>query len=137
MLKETPVGAPIDRSQRHGSPTLLLLITLLIVGAVVGMVYLDERQHALFMTLFLAFFAAIGVLVAFLYAIGILQFAGRSARNDITKSIVDTTSDGHLVIDREGGCFMPTVPIRRCVAGCPAALPVFAPWSGCSPARRK
>jgi two-component system cell cycle sensor histidine kinase/response regulator CckA len=102
MLKETPVGAPIDRSQRHGSPTLLLLITLLIVGAVVGMVYLDERQHALFMTLFLAFFAAIGVLVAFLYAIGILQFAGRSARNDITKSIVDTTSDGHLVIDREG-----------------------------------
>ncbi|WP_284177349.1 cell cycle histidine kinase CckA [Rhabdaerophilum sp. SD176] len=102
MLKETPVGAPIDRSQRHGSPTLLLLITLVIVGAVVGMVYLDERQHALFMTLFLAFFAAIGVLVAFLYAIGILQFAGRAARNDVTKALIDTASEGTLVVDREG-----------------------------------
>ena len=102
MLKETPVGAPIDRSQRHGSPTLLLLITLVIVGAVVGMVYLDERQHALFMTLFLAFFAAIGVLVAFLYAIGILQFAGKAARNDITKAVIDNAVDGHLVVDREG-----------------------------------
>ncbi len=102
MLKETPVGAPIDRSQRHGSPTLLLLITLVIVGAVVGMVYLDERQHALFMTLFLAFFAAIGVLVAFLYAIGILQFAGKAARNDVTKALVDSAAEGSLVVDREG-----------------------------------
>ncbi|MCZ8188051.1 MAG: PAS domain-containing protein [Beijerinckiaceae bacterium] len=127
MLKETPVGAPIDRSQRHGSPTLLLLITLVIVGAVVGMVYLDERQHALFMTLFLAFFAAIGVLVSFLYAIGILQFAGRAARNDVTKALIDTASEGTLVVDREGRVLYANAAYQALCGGIPGRVASVRP----------
>ncbi|MGL5447131.1 MAG: cell cycle histidine kinase CckA [Rhabdaerophilum sp.] len=102
MLKESPVGPPIDRSQRHGSPVLLLLVTLIVVGAVLSLVLLEEQHHALVMTLFLASFAALGVLAAFLYAIGILQFAGRASRNDVTKAVVDGAGEGHLVLDREG-----------------------------------
>ena len=102
MLKESPAGPPIDRSQRHGSPVLLLLVTLVVVGSVLSLAVLDMRHHATVLTLFLAGFAALGVLAAFLYAVGILQFAGRAARNDITKAIVDGAEDGQLVLDREG-----------------------------------
>ena len=102
MLKEHPVGAPIDRSLRYGSPVLLLVVTLVVVGAVLSLVLLDEQHHAMVLTLFLAGFAAMGVLAAFLYAIGILQFAGRASRNDVTKAIADGASEGQLVLDREG-----------------------------------
>jgi two-component system cell cycle sensor histidine kinase/response regulator CckA len=102
MLKDGPVGQPIERSERHGSPMLLLLVTLVVVGAVFSLVMLDEQHHALVLTLFLATFAALGVLAAFLYAIGILQFAGRASRNDVTKAIVDGAGEGHLALDREG-----------------------------------
>ena len=44
MLKESPVGPPIDRSQRHGSPVLLLLVTLVVVGAVLSLVLLEEQR---------------------------------------------------------------------------------------------
>ena len=127
MLKETPIGAPIDRSQRHGSPVLLLLITLVIVGAVVAMVYLDEQQHAMFLTLFLACFAALGVLFAFLYAIGILQFAGRAARNDITKSIIDSANDGHLVVDREGKVLYANAAYQALCGGLPGRVASIRP----------
>ena len=102
MTREMPFGAPIDRSQRHGSMSLLMLVTLFIVGAVAAMLYLGESSYATILTILLATFAAVGVLAAFLYAMGILQFAGRAARNDITKLIVDGATDGHLVVDREG-----------------------------------
>ncbi|CAN1552357.1 Signal transduction histidine kinase, dimerisation/phosphoacceptor domain [Rhabdaerophilaceae bacterium] len=102
MLKEHSIGAPIDRSQRHGSPLLLLLVTLVVVGAVLSLMLLDEQHHAMVLTLFLAGFAALGVLAAFLYAIGILQFSGRTSRNDVTKAIADSAGEGHLVLDREG-----------------------------------
>ncbi|OYU50595.1 MAG: hybrid sensor histidine kinase/response regulator [Rhizobiales bacterium PAR1] len=127
MLQETPVGAPIDRSQRHGSPMLLLLITLVIVAAVAAMVYLDEQHHAMLLTLFLATFAALGVLFAFLYAIGILQFSGRSARNDITKSIVDSASEGHLVVDREGKVLYANSAYQTSCGGLPGRVASIRP----------
>ena len=127
MLKETPVGSPIDRSQRQGSPILLLVITLMIVGAVLAVLLLDDQQHAAVITLFLAGFAAIGVIGAFLYAIGILQFAGRSARNDITKTIVDGASEGHLVLDREGKILYANGAYQALCGGVPGRLASMRP----------
>lgn len=127
MLKETPIGAPIDRSQRHGSPALLLVLTLAIVGAVVAMFYLDEAQHAVVLTIFLAVLAAIGVLSLFLYAIGILQFAGRAARNDITKSIIDSAQDAHLVIDREGKVLYANAAYQALCGGIPGRAASIRP----------
>lgn len=102
MLKETPVGPPIDRGARHGSPMLLLVIVASIVALVLAMTLLEENQAASVLTVFLAVLASVGVLLSFLYAAGILQLAGRGARNDVTKRIVDGAAEGHLVIDREG-----------------------------------
>ncbi len=98
----TTGGAPIDRGQRQGSPVLLMLLAMAVVAAIVAMMYADEQQHALYFAIFLSIFAAFGVLVAFLYSAGFLQFVGKAARNDITKAIVDTGSEGVLVVDRQG-----------------------------------
>lgn len=136
MLKESPVGPPIDRSQRHGSPVLLLLVTLIVVGAVLSLVLLDEQHHATVMTLFLAGFAALGVLAAFLYAVGILQFAGRASRNDVTKAVVDGAGEGHLVLDREGKVLYANATYQAFCGGTPGRAasirPVERLFSGAS-----
>ncbi|WP_150287588.1 cell cycle histidine kinase CckA [Rhabdaerophilum calidifontis] len=127
MLKETPVGAPIDRSQQRGSPALLLLITFVVVGGMLGFVYLDESQHALFLTLFLAGFAALGVLAAFLYAVGVLQWSGRAARNDLTKAIIDTAAEGHLVVDRQGRVLYANAAYQTLCGGVPGRVASIRP----------
>lgn len=127
MLKETPVGAPIDRSQRHGSPGLLLVFTLIVVAAMIGLVYLDEHKHALVLMLFLATFAAIGFLAFLLYAIGILQFSGRAARNDITKAIVDGSADAQLIVDREGKILYANAAYQALCGGIPGRLASIRP----------
>jgi len=127
MLKETPIGAPIDRSQRHGSAVLLLLITLVIVGVMLALVFVDEQHHPLLLSLFLAVFAAVGVLCAFLYAIGILQLTGRAARNDVTKSIIDTAQEGHLVVDREGKVLYANAAYQALCGGLPGRVTSIRP----------
>ncbi|MCA0366759.1 MAG: response regulator [Proteobacteria bacterium] len=79
-----------------------MLLALAVVAAIAAMMLADDQQHAFYFMMFLSVFAAVGVLAAFLYAAGFLQFAGRAARNDITKAIVDTDAEGVLVVDREG-----------------------------------
>jgi two-component system cell cycle sensor histidine kinase/response regulator CckA len=127
MTRETPFGAPIDRSQRQGSTVLLLLVTLFIVGAVLAMLLLGEAHYATVLTVLLATFAAIGVIAAFLYAMGVLQFAGRGARNDITKLIVDGSADGHLVVDREGKVLYANGAYQALCGGMPGRLASIRP----------
>lgn len=127
MLKETPIGPPIDRSQRHGSPILLLAVTLVIVAAVFALIMLDSSHHAVFLMWFLAAFAALGLLLVFLYAIGVLQFAGRAARNDITKLIVDGASEGQLVVDREGKVLYANAAYQALCGGLPGRVASIRP----------
>ncbi len=133
MLKESPAGPPIDRSQRHGSPVLLLLVTLVVVGSVLSLAVLDEQHHATVLTLFLASFAALGVLAAFLYAVGILQFAGRASRNDITKAIVDGARMASSCSIARARFSTPMAPTRISAVACPAVQPASVPSSACSP----
>ena len=41
---DTPPGAPIDRSERAGHMGLVLLLAAVLVGAIVGLRYLDSEQ---------------------------------------------------------------------------------------------
>ncbi len=50
-----------------------------------------------FVLMALALFGVAGVFSLFAYAVGLIQFAGRVARNDITKLIADSTTEGLLV----------------------------------------
>ena len=92
----------LDRVERPGSVAMVLLLAAILVGAVVGATFLEDDTRTQFILWFLAAWAAIGVLSLFMYAIGIIQLGSRAARNDLTKSIADSSQDGLLVTDAQG-----------------------------------
>jgi two-component system cell cycle sensor histidine kinase/response regulator CckA len=100
-MSDISIGNPIDRSDRQGNALLVLLLAVLLVGALAASFYLTEDGRTYFVLWFLAALAAIGVLGLFLFAIGVLQLSGRSARNDLTKLITDSSYQGILVTDTE------------------------------------
>ncbi len=92
----------IDRSQRSGSAGLLLVLAGVLVGAAIALSLLaNEKAQPLIIGL-LALLAVIGVFALFAGAVGIIEFAGRAARNDLTKVVADTARDGMLVIEQDG-----------------------------------
>jgi two-component system, cell cycle sensor histidine kinase and response regulator CckA len=101
-MSDLSLGDTLDKSSKQGNALLVLLLALLLVGALAASFYLSEDGRTQFVLWFLAALAAIGVLSLFLLAIGGLQWAGRSARNDLTKIISDGSSDGLLATDTEG-----------------------------------
>lgn len=101
-VSDTPKGATIDRSERSGHIGLVLLLAGVLVGAILSLRFLGmERAQPVVIGL-LAFFAMAGVFFLFAMAIGIIQFAGRTARNDITKIMADTSGDGLIVVEDDG-----------------------------------
>ncbi len=101
-MSDISIGNPIDRSDRQGNALLVMLLAVLLVGSLTASFYLSEDGRTHFLLWFLAALAAIGVLGLFLVAIGALQFAGRAARNDLTKLIADGAHQGILVTDADG-----------------------------------
>src|SRR4051812_43609413 len=99
---DTPPGAPIDRSDRPGHIGLVLLLAAVLVGAIIGLRFLGSDQAQPLILALLAFFAMAGVFFLFAAAIGVIQFAGEGARNDITKLLADSSGEGFAVIDDEG-----------------------------------
>ncbi len=91
--------ATIDRTERTGSPLLVLAIALLLVAAAASHSFLPQDQAGRLTLGFLAFLAIVGLIALFFYAVGFLQFAGQVARNDVTKLIVDSNSEGMLVTE--------------------------------------
>jgi two-component system cell cycle sensor histidine kinase/response regulator CckA len=92
----------IDRSDRTGSAGLVIALAALLVGALAVAYFVGEDGRARFVLWFLAGLATIGVLGLFLLAVGGLQIAGRSTRNDLTRMIADEATDALLVTDSEG-----------------------------------
>ncbi len=101
-MSDLSLSGTIDKSGRQGNALLVLLIAAVLVGALLGSFHLSDEGRSYFMLWFLAGLAALGVLAMFLLAIGVVQFSGRSARNDLTKLIADGAPDGVLVTDTEG-----------------------------------
>jgi two-component system cell cycle sensor histidine kinase/response regulator CckA len=99
---DTPKGSAIDRSDRQGHIGWVLLLATLLVGATLSLRYLGMQQAQPLILGLLAFFAMAGVFFLFAMAIGVVQFAGKTARNDITKLISDTSGDGLVVIEDDG-----------------------------------
>ncbi len=97
-----PPGAPIDRSDRPGHMGLVLLLAAVLVGAAIGLWHVGSARAQPMVLGLLAFFAMAGVFFLFAAALGVLQFAGQGARNDITKLVTDTAGEGVTVVDDEG-----------------------------------
>ena len=96
-----PPEAPIDRSERPGHMGFLLLLAAGVAGVIIAR-FLGIQQAQTFILALLLFFAVAGLFFLFAWAMGILQFAGQGARNDITKLAVDTAPEGVAVVDEDG-----------------------------------
>jgi two-component system cell cycle sensor histidine kinase/response regulator CckA len=94
-----PPTAAVDRTERAGSPILVLLLALALVGAALAFSLLPHEQAARLIVVLLAALAVVGVFALFAYAVGLVQFSGHAARNDVTKAICDAGLDGLLVTD--------------------------------------
>ncbi|AWM87627.1 cell cycle histidine kinase CckA [Microvirga sp. 17 mud 1-3] len=99
---EMPKSATIDRSDRHGHIGLVLLLAAVLVGAILGLRFLEPDQAQLLILGLLAFFAMAGVFFLFAAAIGVIRFSGRTVRNDITKVIADTAAEGVIAVEDDG-----------------------------------
>jgi two-component system cell cycle sensor histidine kinase/response regulator CckA len=97
----TDVPAAVDRSERTGSPVLVVVLALLLVAAAASYSLLPDDQAGRLTLGLLALLALVGLVSLFFYAVGFLQLSGRSAPNDITKLIADTNAEGLLVTEGE------------------------------------
>jgi two-component system cell cycle sensor histidine kinase/response regulator CckA len=98
LTNEAPITV-IDRSERSASPGFLVVLAVALVAAAAAFSFLPPDNASKVLVVALAALAMIGVLALFAYAIGFIQFSGQSIKNDITKIVSDTSSDGLLVTD--------------------------------------
>jgi two-component system, cell cycle sensor histidine kinase and response regulator CckA len=101
-MTDQPIPAALDRTERAGSPGLVLLFAACLVAVAAAFSLLPKDQAANLVIGLLALLAVIGIFALFAYAVGFLQFAGHAARNDLTKLICDTGAEGILVTEGEG-----------------------------------
>ncbi|HEY8268908.1 MAG TPA: PAS domain-containing protein [Xanthobacteraceae bacterium] len=102
MTESEAPGAPVDRPQVTGSIGLVLVVAVALVALVVFLLFVGRDRAGPYILAALAVLAVIGVFALFAGAAGILQLAGRGARNDMTKAITDSAWDGLAVVDSSG-----------------------------------
>ncbi len=102
-MTDIPATAPaaVDRTERTGSPLLIVVLALFLVGAAGSYSLLPPEQAGRLTLSLLALLALIGLVALFFYAVGFLQLSGQAARNDVTKVIADTNAEGLLVTEGE------------------------------------
>ncbi len=96
-----PADGALDRTERAGSPGLILLIAFVLVAAAGSFSLLPQEEAGKLTIALLALLAVVGVVGLFAYAVGFINIAGATARNDVTKLIADTGGDGLLVSEGE------------------------------------
>ncbi len=101
-MTDQPISAAIDRTERAGSPALVLLFAACLVATAAAFSLLPKDEAASLVITLLASLAVIGILALFAYAVGFLQFAGQTARNDLTKLVCDSGPEGFIATDADG-----------------------------------
>jgi len=96
-MVKPPASGSLDRTDRSGSPGLVLVLALLLVGAAAALSLLPQEHAGRFTIGLLALLAICGVIALFAYAAGFLNLAGQETRNDVTKTLADTAPEGLLV----------------------------------------
>lgn len=105
MAKMTPHNdepTGVDRIPATGSIGLVIVVAFALVSTAVFLLFLGRDQADPYIVAVLAALAVIGVFALFSYASGILEFAGRASRNDLTKALADSGSDGISIVDSSG-----------------------------------
>ena len=100
-MSDQTTSAAFHRTERAGSPLLVLLFAAFLAAAAVAFAWLGQEAGTLVIGL-LALLSVVGIFALFGYAAGLFQFAGRSVRNDLTRIVCDTGPEGLLVTDHAG-----------------------------------
>ena len=100
-MSDHTTSAAFHRTERAGSPLLVLLFAAFLAAAAVAFAWLGQEAGTLVIGL-LALLSVVGIFALFGYAVGLFQFAGRAVRNDLTRIVCDTGPDGLLVTDHAG-----------------------------------
>ncbi len=100
-MSDQTTSAAFHRTERAGSPLLVLLFAAFLAAAAVAFAWLGQEAGTLVIGL-LALLSVVGIFALFGYAVGLFQFAGRSVRNDLTRIVCDTGPEGLLVTDHAG-----------------------------------
>ena len=100
-MSQTPNHSSLDRSERAGSPGLVLLLAFCLVAVMAAFSFMPHEQATRLILGLLAFLGFIGISALLAYAVGFLQIAGAQARNDVTKIVADTSPEGMIVTEGE------------------------------------
>jgi two-component system cell cycle sensor histidine kinase/response regulator CckA len=92
----------VDRIPATGSIGLVIVVAFALVSTAVFLLFLGRDEADPYIIAVLAALAVIGVFALFSYASGVIEFAGRANRNDLTKALADTGNDGVSIVDRSG-----------------------------------
>ena len=101
-MSDQVTSAALFRTERSGSPGLVLLFAAILVAAAGAFSFLPREHAATLIIGLLALFAVFGIFALFGYAVGILQFAGAAAKNDVTRLVCDSGPEGLLITDSTG-----------------------------------
>jgi len=101
-MTQPPVPLNVDRLDKAASPGRVLILALVLIMLAVVFSFLPQDVAAPLMMGLLGLLALIGVFSIFGFAINLLQFAGQSTRNDLTKLMADTSGDALLVTSSDG-----------------------------------
>ena len=82
-MSQTPITGAFDRTERTGSPALVLIFAVVFVSAALASAFLPPEQGGRVTIALLAVLAVVGVIALFAYAVGFLRIAGRSARDGV------------------------------------------------------
>src|SRR5918998_363799 len=102
QMTETSPTARVARPEQGGHVGLLLLLAALLVGAAVTLSFVSQDQAQPVILGLLAVLAMAGVFFVFAVAIGAIHFGVQGARNDLTKAVTDTASEGLVAVDDHG-----------------------------------
>jgi two-component system cell cycle sensor histidine kinase/response regulator CckA len=94
--------AGVDRIPATGSVGLVIVVAFALVSTAVFLLFLGRDQADPYIIAVLAALAVIGVFALFSYASGVIEFAGRANRNDLTKTFADSGSEGVSIVDPSG-----------------------------------
>jgi two-component system, cell cycle sensor histidine kinase and response regulator CckA len=97
-MTDKPAPSAYDRTESTGNVGLVLALAVALVG-VMGVFFFAPAVAPRFTILALAVCAVVGVFSLFAYAVGLLQFSARTARNDVTKMLADASDEGLLVTE--------------------------------------
>lgn len=92
----------VDRIQATGSIGLVIVVAFALVSTAVFLLFLGRDQADPYIIAVLAALSVVGVFALFSYASGVIEFAGRAGRNDLTKALADSGTEGVSIVDPSG-----------------------------------